>query len=537
MLVVREPEQLRALGRRPAHADRHPAPRARALDRPSSREKLGLPKGTVGHHVKVLEKAGLVRVVRTRKVRALTEQLLRAHRAPLPLQEHRRRRRRGRPERRGGLPPDRCRGDAPSRTTTTGRPSPSCACASTDADARALRPPARQARATTSSPPTTRRASRTASRSRCSAERPMRRLRRPTGGALEQPGLPEALGRPVDQRVRLADLAARDPAGSRRSALHASPFEFSLLGVLGFLPFILFALPAGVWVDRLRRRRILIVGDAARAVLLASDPDRVGARTCCRSGSCSSSQFVDRHLHGLLRRRVPVVSPCSSSSASISIEGNSKLQLDRLGIAQVAGPSLAGGLIAAITAPYAIARRRGAASSSRRCSCCRMQQPRERRPSASRASRARRCGPRSRKASHWVVKHPCLRSIAACTGTSNFFGQRRLRDPDPLHGPRRSHLSSFEIGFVFAGCGVGSIAGALLDEPPAEGASASDRDRRAPIVFSLARPRSSRSRPRSFPLPVADARQRRLRLRRASRTTSRRSASARRSRPSGCRGG
>src|SRR5215216_3082470 len=54
--------------------------------------------------------------------------------------------------------------------------------------------------------------------------------------------------------------------------LHASPFQFSLLGVLGFLPFILFALPAGVWVDRLRRKPILIVGDAARAVLLALIP-------------------------------------------------------------------------------------------------------------------------------------------------------------------------------------------------------------------------------------------------------------------------
>jgi DNA-binding transcriptional ArsR family regulator len=31
-----------------------------------------MPKGTVGHHLKVLERAGLVRVVRTRKVRALT---------------------------------------------------------------------------------------------------------------------------------------------------------------------------------------------------------------------------------------------------------------------------------------------------------------------------------------------------------------------------------------------------------------------------------------------------------------------------------
>jgi hypothetical protein len=32
-----------------------------------------LPKGTVGHHLKVLERAGLIRVVRTRKVRAVTE--------------------------------------------------------------------------------------------------------------------------------------------------------------------------------------------------------------------------------------------------------------------------------------------------------------------------------------------------------------------------------------------------------------------------------------------------------------------------------
>src|SRR5207302_10602541 len=55
-------------------------------------------------------------------------------------------------------------------------------------------------------------------------------------------------------------------------SLHASPIEFSLLGVLGFLPFILFALPAGVWVDRLRRRPILIFGDASRAVLLSLIP-------------------------------------------------------------------------------------------------------------------------------------------------------------------------------------------------------------------------------------------------------------------------
>jgi len=72
VLVVRAPEQLKAL------ADELRSRivvllRERARSTTELAEKLGLPKGTVGHHVKVLEKAGLIRVVRTRKVRALTE--------------------------------------------------------------------------------------------------------------------------------------------------------------------------------------------------------------------------------------------------------------------------------------------------------------------------------------------------------------------------------------------------------------------------------------------------------------------------------
>ena len=45
-----------------------------------------------------------------------------------------------------------------------------------------------------------------------------------------------------------------------------------ILGVVRFLPWILLTLPAGVWVDRMRRRPILIGADVARAVLLATIP-------------------------------------------------------------------------------------------------------------------------------------------------------------------------------------------------------------------------------------------------------------------------
>src|SRR5262249_12440895 len=72
VLVVREPEQLRALGD-DLRAEIVVRLREYARSTTELAEALGLPKGTVGYHLKVLEKAGLIRVVRTRRVRALTE--------------------------------------------------------------------------------------------------------------------------------------------------------------------------------------------------------------------------------------------------------------------------------------------------------------------------------------------------------------------------------------------------------------------------------------------------------------------------------
>src|SRR5215212_11638647 len=54
--------------------------------------------------------------------------------------------------------------------------------------------------------------------------------------------------------------------------LNVTPFEVALLGTIEFLPFILFTLPAGAWVDRLRRRPIMILGDVGRAIALATIP-------------------------------------------------------------------------------------------------------------------------------------------------------------------------------------------------------------------------------------------------------------------------
>jgi MFS family permease len=133
--------------------------------------------------------------------------------------------------------------------------------------------------------------------------------------------------------------------------LDASAFEVALLSTIEYLPFLLFALPAGVWVDRLRRKPIMVAGDAGRAVLLASIPLAYAfdALTIWQLyavgflvGVCTV--FFDVAYQSYL--------PSLVERASL-IDGNSKLELSRSG-AQLAGPGLAGVLIAAITAPYAI---------------------------------------------------------------------------------------------------------------------------------------------------------------------------------------
>ena len=54
--------------------------------------------------------------------------------------------------------------------------------------------------------------------------------------------------------------------------LKASPFEVGVLAACDTAAFLLVGLPAGAWVDRMRRRNVLIVGDLGRAVLLVSVP-------------------------------------------------------------------------------------------------------------------------------------------------------------------------------------------------------------------------------------------------------------------------
>ena len=133
--------------------------------------------------------------------------------------------------------------------------------------------------------------------------------------------------------------------------LDATAFEVAALGVVLFLPFILFTLPAGVWVDRLPRRPILIVGDFGRAALLATVPIAYFA-----DALTLAQLFVVAFLVGTLQVFFDVAYQSylpSIVEREQIIDGNSKLEISR-SAAQVGGPGLGGVLVQVFTAPYAV---------------------------------------------------------------------------------------------------------------------------------------------------------------------------------------
>jgi MFS family permease len=322
----------------------------------------------------------------------------------------------------------------------------------------------------------------------------MRRLRRPTGSLWSHPDFIKLwtgqsiseLGSQVSQ-LAIPWLAA--------VGLDASPIEFSLLGVLGFLPFILFALPAGVWVDRLRRRQILIVGDASRAVLLALIPI-LWAAGVLQIWHLLVLQFVIGIFTVFFDVAYQSYLPALIERDDL-VDGNSKLQLT-VSVAQVAGPSMSGGLIAAVTAPYAIVI--DAASFVVSTLFMLRMRHREDLPQREPGESHPRMWPQVKEGLHWVLGNRYLRPIAGCTGTSNFFGQI-LFAVFLLYGVRVLHLSSVEVGAVFAVGSCGAIVGALAANRMQKRLGVGRAIVLYAIVFScagLAFPLA----PASFPLPT-----------------------------------
>src|SRR5690348_7513522 len=133
--------------------------------------------------------------------------------------------------------------------------------------------------------------------------------------------------------------------------LGAGPRELAVLVISQSLGVLLVGLVAGAWVDRLRRRPLLIATDVIRAVLLFSIPLAQGLGVL-RLEQLYVVAFVESCLATLFSSAYPAYVP-SLIGLDRVVEGNSKLATSA-SIAEVGGPSLAGALVQIVSAPFAI---------------------------------------------------------------------------------------------------------------------------------------------------------------------------------------
>ena len=134
--------------------------------------------------------------------------------------------------------------------------------------------------------------------------------------------------------------------------LHADPEQMGLLTAAGLLPHLLFSLPAGVWLDRIRqRRRLMVVTDLLRAAAIASI-----ALTFLTNTLSLGQLFIVTFVVGSLA----VAFDISWQTLFVSVAkrdeylaANSLFNGSR-SLAGVAGPSIGGALIQFLTAPVAI---------------------------------------------------------------------------------------------------------------------------------------------------------------------------------------
>lgn len=133
--------------------------------------------------------------------------------------------------------------------------------------------------------------------------------------------------------------------------LAATPWQLSLLNIAALLPTLLLGLLAGVWVDRLRKRPLLIVADVGRAVLLLAVPVSFVAgvlRIELLYGVAAITGILSLLFDIAYRSYVPHV-----VGRGQLVEGNSKLGVSE-SLAEIAGPPLGGLLVQIVSAPFAV---------------------------------------------------------------------------------------------------------------------------------------------------------------------------------------
>lgn len=240
------------------------------------------------------------------------------------------------------------------------------------------------------------------------------------------------------------------------SVLGATPGQMGILEAAEALPVLLLGLFAGAWIDRHRRRPILVATDIGGAALLLIIPF-----------AAVLGLLHIEHLYALsfLLSALGLASGVASGPYLLSlvgreriVEGNSKLQISR-STAEVLGPGLAGGLVQLVTAPIAIA----ADAISQLISGLLLWLIRVPEPTPKVTDRRENIWREIGKGLRLVIGDPSLRAIAGCFGTLSLFNSA-LETVYLLYVTRNLKIAPGLLGLISACGGAGFLVGALLPD-------------------------------------------------------------------------
>lgn len=238
--------------------------------------------------------------------------------------------------------------------------------------------------------------------------------------------------------------------------LHASTFQVGLLSAAVTIAYLLVALPAGVLADRVSRRTLMLVCDAALLVVIGSVP---AARA---AGVLSLDQLYGVALVSGVFGVVFTVAYQSYLPTLVGpdqlVDGNGKLSTSD-SFAEFAGPSLGSLLVGLLGAAQAMA---GDALSYAVSGAC-LLLIRAREPRRARVPVPGRPGFRAqmREGVAYVFRDPILRKGAAWSGTANFF-VIMVETLGPVYLIRSVHLAPAYVGLLLALGAAGGVAGGFI---------------------------------------------------------------------------
>jgi len=236
------------------------------------------------------------------------------------------------------------------------------------------------------------------------------------------------------------------------STLGATSFQLGILSFLNTLPFLTLGLLVGVYVDRHRRRRIMIFADFGRALILFLIPLSAFVYVVTMN-LLYLVTFVAGVLTVFFEIAYQTYLPSLVDRSQI-VDANSKLQTTA-STAGTLGPSIAGFIIPIVTAPIAcLGDALGYVSSVASLTLIK-------KPESIDTSRAHAPVVKDiREGLRVVLRDTRLRSLAACTATANLassaWGAILYK-----YFLQNLNMLPQEIGLIFTIGGAGGVLGAL----------------------------------------------------------------------------